>query len=306
MDRCINILVTIALMEMMVAIGIRVPLADLVGVLRNGRLVAGAVLANYVCVPAITVGLLLLFAAQPMVAAGFLVLAVCPGAPFSPLFVSIAKGNVTVAVGLMVILAGSSAVVAPLLLHVLAPLLAGDEPLQLDVVRMVGTLLISQLLPLGVGLALRQGRPLLAQRLQGPADRVSKLLSLAAVGVILAAHFELLAEIRPRGYVGMLAVLLASGLAGWLLSPAGADTRKALTLTTSLRNVGVGLVIASGNFAGTPAVTAVVVYGLFEVVGCLVLAMAWGRHAGATNFDAPGRVSAGQIPGKHAGTFSEK
>ena len=35
--------------------------------------------------------------------------------------------------------------------------------------------------------------------------------------------------------------------------------------TTSLRNVGVGLVIATTNFGGTAAVTAVLAYGIFEI-----------------------------------------
>jgi BASS family bile acid:Na+ symporter len=51
-----------------------------------------------------------------------------------------------------------------------------------------------------------------------------------------------------------------------------------MTLTTSLRNVGVGLVIATGAFAGTAAVTAAVAYGLFEVVGSLLLALWWARR----------------------------
>jgi len=55
-----------------------------------------------------------------------------------------------------------------------------------------------------------------------------------------------------------------------------------MTLTTSLRNVGVGLVIATGIFAGTPAVTAVLVYGLFEVLGSLLLALGWARRGTAT------------------------
>jgi BASS family bile acid:Na+ symporter len=50
-----------------------------------------------------------------------------------------------------------------------------------------------------------------------------------------------------------------------------------LALTTSLRNVGVGLVIATSNFGGTAAVTAVLAFGIFEIVGSLLLALAWGR-----------------------------
>jgi BASS family bile acid:Na+ symporter len=277
-DQIINVLVTVTLIEMMAAIGLGVTLGDLVGVIRNWRLVAQATLANYALVPAATVGLLLLFAPHPMVSAGFLVLAVCPGAPYGPPFTALAKGNVAVAVGLMVILAASSALLAPILLHGLLPLVSGDEELQVDAAKIVTTLLVTQLLPLCAGVGLRQWRPALAERLQKPANLVSKILNLITVAVILAVQYPLLAEVRPRGLVGMLALLIASWGAGWLLGGPGADNRRAVTLTTSLRNVGVGLVIATGAFAGTPAVTAVLVYGLFEVVGSLVLALVWARQ----------------------------
>src|SRR5262249_6315412 len=72
-DQLINVLVTVTLVEMMAAVGLGVSLADLVGVAKQWRLVARAALANYVCVPAATVGLLLLFDADPMIAAGFLI-----------------------------------------------------------------------------------------------------------------------------------------------------------------------------------------------------------------------------------------
>src|SRR5215831_15457261 len=98
-DQLINVLVTITLIEMMVAIGLGVTFVDLAGVARNWRLVARAALANYVCVPAATVGLLLLIDPHPLVAAGFLILAVCPGAPFGPPCARIAGGNVPAAVG---------------------------------------------------------------------------------------------------------------------------------------------------------------------------------------------------------------
>jgi BASS family bile acid:Na+ symporter len=288
MDLLINVLVTVTLIEMMVAIGLGVTFGDLVGVARNWRLVGRAALANYLCVPAATVALLLLFDAHPMVAAGFLILAACPGAPFGPPFTALAKGNMAVSVGLMVILAGSSAVVAPILLHYLLPLVSRDEALTVDATKIVATLLATQLVPLCVGVAVRQWCPALADRLEKPANLVSKALSLVVVGLILVAQFHLLTEIRPRGVVGMLALLIACWAAGWLLGGPQTDSRKALTLTTALRNVGVGLVIATGSFAGTPAVTATLVYGLFEVIGSLLLAVWWGRRAPVTALLAAG------------------
>jgi 4-alpha-glucanotransferase len=48
-------------------------------------------------------------------------------------------------------------------------------------------------------------------------------------------------------------------------------------LTTAVRNNGVGMVIATGTFAGTDAVTAAAVYGMVGVLGALVFAVWWGR-----------------------------
>jgi bile acid:Na+ symporter, BASS family len=280
-DQIINLVVTLTLIQMMVAIGLGVKFADLVGVARNWRLVTRAGLANYVCVPAIVVGLLLLFQAHPMVAAGFLIAAVCPGAPYGPPFTGMARGNVTVAVGLMVILAASSAVVAPLLLLFLLPLMAGDEPLKVDAVKMVGTLLLTQLLPLAVGLAVRHRRPKLADKLKKPAHLLSTVLNVVVIGCILVIQFQKLAEIRPVGFVGMLVLLLATLGVGWLLGGPGGDNRKAMALSTAVRNVSVSLVIATASFPGTQAVTAALAYALIQTVALALLALAWGRLSSA-------------------------
>jgi BASS family bile acid:Na+ symporter len=283
MDQLINVLVTILLIEMMVAVGLGVTFVELASVARDGRLMLKAGLANYLCVPAVTVGLLILFhPADPMVPAGFLILAVCPGAPFGPACTKIARGNVAMSVGLMVILAGSSAIAAPVLLGVLLPWLAGSETVRVNVVKIVSTLLVTQLIPLCAGLSLRHWRPRLAERLLKPANWVTAILGLSTVGFILVVQFQLLAAIGLRGWVGMTVLLIASCASGWLLGGPGLDNRKAMALTTSLRNVGVGLVIATGNFNGTAAVTAGLAYGIFEIIGSLVLALAWSRARATT------------------------
>jgi BASS family bile acid:Na+ symporter len=285
-DRLINILVTVTLIEMMVTVGLRVTFAELAETARNWRLVARAALANYVMVPAVAILLLLWFQAHPLVAAGFLVLAVCPGAPYGPPFAGIAHGHVPTAVGLMVILAGSSAIVSPLLLHALLPWLSAGEPARVEAAGMIGTLLLTQLLPLLAGLLVNHVRPRLAARLAGPFELASKVLNLGVLGVILAAQFATLMEIRLAAFGGMLGLLAASLVVGWLAGGPTPEVRKTMALTTSLRNAGVGLVIATGSFAGTPAVLAVMAYGIVAVLGSLIVALWWGR------WTSPQRVQA--------------
>lgn len=290
-DQIINLLAAITLFEMMVAIGLGVTFADVLDVARAWRLVIRALAANYVGVPAAAVGFLLLFQAQPLAAAGFLVAAVCPGAPYGPPFTSLARGNAVQAVGLMVILASSSALLAPLLLQFLLPLMAGDEALQVNAAKVVTTLLIAQLLPLGLGLGLRQWRPLWAQKLARPANLMSALLNLTLLGIILAVQFAMLTSIPLRAFAGMFLLVAAFLAIGWLCGGPGAGRRKTMALTTSVRNAGVTLVIASSSFPGTVAVTAATAYALFQTIVIALIALAWGRlrvpNHGAVELAAP-------------------
>ena len=143
---------------------------------------------------------------------------------------------------------------------------------------MLGTLLATQLLPLLLGLLLRHRRPQLADRLLTLLGRVSKVLNLTVAGLILGSQFRMLADIPLAGVAGMLILLAASLVIGWLAGGPGRNNRRTMALTTSLRNVALSLVIATGNFAGTPAVSAVLAYGIVEVLGSLAVALWWGRQ----------------------------
>jgi bile acid:Na+ symporter, BASS family len=301
LDQWINIIASITLFEMMVAIGLGVPLADVGRVAMDWRLVGLAMAASYVCVPAAAIGLLIVFQADPFVAAGFLIAAVCPGAPYGPPFTGIARGNVNVSVGLMVILAGSSAFLAPLLLDWLIPAVlthlpempADSPPLTIDALKVVMTLMIAQFLPLCIGLGVRQARPALAERFRKPANRLSLVLNLITLGLILYAQFELLIRVPLLGYAGMTALVLAGVAAGSLLSRPG--ERSAMVMATSVRNVGVSLVLVTTMLAGTRAVAAATAFAIFQTLLMAIVAALWGRLAASRSTDHSSAV-AGSTP----------
>lgn len=276
----------VALMTMMLSIGLTVTYEQVAATARRPRLVARALAANFVLVPLVTVGLLAGFQAIPLVSAGFLILAVCPGAPVGPTLTAIAKGDVAAATGLMVILAGSSAVLSPALLGVLLGRIAPEGDLHADYPAIVQTLLITQLLPLALGLGVHCWAPGLTQRIVKPAGVLANVLLLALVGLILAVQHETLAVVRFQGWAGMTLLLLASLGIGWICGGADVGARKAMATTTATRNVALGLVIVGSDFAGTPAVTAVVAYGLVSLIGGLGSALLLGRFVdGAPGHD---------------------
>jgi bile acid:Na+ symporter, BASS family len=273
----IDLAVVVTLVEMMVAIGLRVPLTELGQVARQYGLLARAALANYVIVPLAAAALLALVAPLPAVAAGILTAAACPGAPFGPPFTGLARGHVATAVGLMVILSASSALLAPLVLQVLLPWVDDAGELCVRAPVIVRSLLLIQILPLSAGLALRHWAPRLAHGIEKPASTLSAVLNLLTLGLILAVHGKLLLQIRIVGLVAMLALAAIAAAGGWVLGGPGAASRRTLAVTTCVRNGGLALVLASASFPGTAALTAVIAFGVVQTGGMALAALAWGR-----------------------------
>ncbi len=114
---------------------------------------------------------------------------------------------------------------------------------------------------------------------------------LVLVGMILASQYETLAAIQLRGWTGMSLLFVGSFAVGWLCGGTDPAIRSALAVTTSGRNAAVGLVIATSNFAGTPAVTAAVAYALVSILGSFVGAVLLGKLAGTADDENPNRPS---------------
>jgi BASS family bile acid:Na+ symporter len=272
-----------ALMAIMLAIGFRVKVEEVIASARHIRLVVLALVANFVLVPLVTVGVLYCFQAPGLVAAGFLILAVCPGAPVAPPFTAIARGDVSLATGLMVILAALSALLGPALLTVLVGWLAPESELEIDYIDIARTLLVTQMLPLGLALGIHARAPKVSAWLARPMNSLANVLLLSVVAIVLATQYQTLTAFRLRGWSGMILLLAASLAIGWLCGLPERAARRALLVTTGVRNAAVGLVIVSANFAGTPAVTAVVAYALVSIFGTLACAFVMGNMtAGAT------------------------
>lgn len=277
----IKVLNVVALASIMFTLGLKVQIAEVVAAGRQFRLIALALLANFVLVPLYTVVLLEAFQAPPLAAVGFLILAVCPGAPVGPAFADLARGNVSLATGLMVILAGASAFLAPALLTLLVGRLSPASKLSVDYAAIAQTLLITQMLPLAAGLALNQFAMRTAQRLAGPLTAVANVLLLVVVGLILATQYQTLGAFHARGWIGMLLLLVGTLAIGSLCGGHDRATRRSMIVTTGLRNAAVGLVIATANFAGTAALTAVVAYALVSMLGTLAVALIFGKFTAA-------------------------
>jgi BASS family bile acid:Na+ symporter len=271
----ITVLVAFTLAEMMFAMGLRIDFRRSENAHAiNRKLILKAFAGNYLVIPAVTFLAVLCFRVSPQTATGLLILGVAPAAPYALPFTVIARGNLFLSTVLMVLLAGTSVLMAPLLLHLLVPVInAGEQSMAFDPLKLAGSLFFMQLIPLCLGLVLNHRKPELARRMVRPAAMGSKILNFFMIAAIAWLQFNVIFKTGIADVPVML-FLVASGIAtGWLLGHPGRENRISMSIITAMRNFSLGIGIAATAFPGSPVLTSVLVYSF--VAGLSVLAYAF-------------------------------
>lgn len=162
---------------------------------------------------------------------GLLLIAMALGAPFGPKLAEISKSDVAFASGLMAVLGVVSVATIPITVALLMPSDAAADPL--SIARIV---VVTQLIPLIGGLAVKARYQPVATRLHPPIQQLSTYL-LVLLTIVYAG------EMRQLVGTGMLfisvAVVGAALLLGYALGGPAKRTREVLATTTAARNVAI-------------------------------------------------------------------
>jgi BASS family bile acid:Na+ symporter len=251
----------------MLAMGAGLTLRQIIEPLRNARLVAFALLANFVLMPLCAFALAKLLRLQEPFGIGLLLLGCAAGAPFLPKLAEIAKGNLPFAVGTMVLLMVVTVAYAPIVLPLLLPGVSVNPG------KIAQSLVLLMLLPLGIGLFVKARYDALAARMKPPLDWLSNVSLILLMVLISVVNFDKVLQVF--GTRGILAALLFIALGfciGWVLGGPGNDTRKVLALGTGQRNIAAALVIGSQSFNDPQVVVMVVVVAIVGLVTFMPLA----------------------------------
>jgi BASS family bile acid:Na+ symporter len=230
------------------------------------------VLANFLVVPLLFCLALQFLPFRPDVVIGLLIMAAVPIAPMAPPFVGMAKGDVPYSVGLMTIVALLCVPLTPLILSLCLP--KSEAGLELDVLQIIQTLLTAQLIPIGLGMAINQFSPKWTEKLLLAAPKIGQVGLIISVVLIVAAQAKLIIELGVLPNVAVVLSLIACLAIGDLMMIGeSAGRRRSLGISTAIRNVALGLLIVNSNYAGTPAVAIVLVFGVLS----MVVAFVYGR-----------------------------
>jgi BASS family bile acid:Na+ symporter len=258
----------------MMSVGFAYTFKQLIAPLRSPRSVLIALFANLVAVPLLALAVVRFLDLAPPLAIGLLLVATATGAPFVIRLTHIARGDVRLAAGLLVLLLVVSMVFMP----IVVPLIAPDTTVSPMAIAM--PLVLTMLLPLGVGLLVDWWNEGLADRLQ---PLMSKLSSLSLVALVLMTfwlHLPAVMGVFGTGAIfGALIVVAGAFAIGYMLPGPDLRKRKVLGLGTAQRGIAAAMVVATQSFDDANVVVMVVVTMVVSMGLLFPLAWAMGRRA---------------------------
>ncbi|MEM0449086.1 MAG: hypothetical protein QW520_04625 [Methanomassiliicoccales archaeon] len=245
----------------MLSMGFSLTLRQILQPLRDFRMVASALLVSFVLVPLLALFLIWAFPLPEDLAAGFLIVAFCAGCPFLPKLAHVAKGDMALSVGLMVLLMMATIVLAPLVL----PLLIDD--LDIGAWELARSLITLLLLPLAFSLFVKARYGEVADRLAPLMAQVANFSLAILVIAVFVAYFDYLASVigTTAILVSLVFALLAFAL-GWGMGGRDVNKKKVLALGAAYRNVSAALAIGATSFEGINELVMILVVSLMGMV----------------------------------------
>lgn len=280
----------------MAAVGLANRPEAIIGPLRNWRLVVTALAAGFLLVPLLAWAVSKLLALDAPFETGLMLVAVAAGAPFVIKFVEIARGNLALATGVLVLLLVATVGYMPIVL----PFVLGD--VQVDAGAIAQTLTWTMFAPLVAGVALLSWSRARAGRLRSLLGPVSTVALVVLVLSTLLANLRGIVDIfGERAILAALLVIAGAFACGYLLGGRDAETRTVLGFATAQRNIAAAMVVATQNFGDDRDVVVMVV--VTSLVGMAILfptaAFLGARTPTMGQHEAPDgeRQDPGQVPG---------
>jgi len=234
---------------LMTVVGLDLTAADFRRVLEQPKAIIVGTLGQLVVLPIVVLALVAVLEPDPILVAGMIVVAACPGGAISNLYVYLARANTALSVSLTAVATLLSVVTLPLLMAGGFALLLGEHvDANVQPLASMRQLVFYLLLPLGAGMLLRHRFPVVSER-HGPGLRRLSVLGIVALVAfviydqrhVFAQSFGAVAA-ASAAFTGLSMVLGFS--VGWLGRLDAAD-RFTLLAEFAVRNLGIAAIVAA-------------------------------------------------------------
>ncbi|MEZ5011496.1 MAG: bile acid:sodium symporter family protein [Bacteroidales bacterium] len=244
--------VTLACIMFGVALDIRIE--QFRNILLNPRSAILGIGSQFILLPALTFGLVLLLDPPPSIAMGMILIAACPGGNISNFISSLAKANVALSVSLTAFATLSATLLTPINFAIWGGLYVNHQvaastlhiPIHIDFLEMAKVVFILLGIPLISGMLFAWKFPKITQKILKPAKIVSIFLYMTFIVGALWANLEYIpGYVLPIGVIVIFLnaqTLFTGYLVGTVAGVSRAD-RRTLSIETGIQNSGLALVL---------------------------------------------------------------
>ena len=228
-------------------IGLGLTLQDFGRIASDPKGVFAGLAGQLVLLPVIAAAIAFL-APTPVLAAGLILVGVCPGGSSSNYFSYLARGDVALSVSLTAISASLAVVFVPFVFNLLSWVVLGEGiEVSLPVARTMRDIAVIMLMPVAVGMLIRKFHMSFADQWKGRVSTAAFLLLTALTPVLISRFFGGLVPVLVPSIV-LVTVLLICMIAGGLLvarlaGVAVAQTRS-LTIEIGVQNIALAIYLS--------------------------------------------------------------
>lgn len=250
----LDIAVLVFAVSSMLSVGFGNTLTKILGPLRDAGKVVRAVVANFVLVPALAWLVVQFIPLEVPRAIGFFLIAAAAGAPFVIKLVEAAESDVSLTASLLVLLLPVTIVYMPIVVPLALP------QANVSAGAIARPLVLSMLLPLGIGLFVREKAEGWALRLQPWMQKLSSVAIIVLMATTLLSNFSTIIELLDVETLLAAAIIIGGAFGiGFLLGGPDRESREVLGLGTGQRNIAAATVVATQTVRN-PETTSTVIF----------------------------------------------
>jgi BASS family bile acid:Na+ symporter len=278
-----TVFLPLALGIVMFGLGLSLTVADFTRVVRYPKATIVALACQILVLPAICLGLVLLFDLAPELAVGMMLLAAAPGGTTANLFSHLARGDVALNITLTAINSVLAVLTLPIVVNLaLAGFLSGDDEIGLQPAKMLQVFAIV-LVPVAIGMLVRNRAEAFTERMRGPV-KIASIVVLVAV-IVVAVYQErdnVLGYVRDVGLVALLLCVFSLTIGYYVPRAFSIERRQAIASAFEIgvhnSTLAITIALSPSLLDSTAMAVPAAVYGILMFLPAGILAYLFARQ----------------------------
>jgi BASS family bile acid:Na+ symporter len=269
-----------ALAFIMLGMGLSLTSNDFKNIFTYPKAMVVGLFCQLVLLPLLGFSLVLSFGLEGAMAVGVMIIACCPGGPTSNLITHLSKGDTALSISLTATSSLLTLITIPLFVNLSITYFGEEGSVSLPFISTVFRITGVTLVPVAIGMWLKNRYPILTQRADRPVRIASMVFFVLVVGGALYNEKNQIQEFFAlAGPVALLLNVLTFGLSLLLARACMLSPRQqlAISIESGIQNGTLGIVIAATLLQNPTMAIPVVIYSLIMFVASILIVSLAGR-----------------------------